>query len=127
MKMAMKDGKIMIKEADQTQTAVIKSWGSFKWQRSVQMFIGDASLENLNRLAKMVRLPHIIEETRIRLQKTADAVEAERVMDHPAALYRYPVKMKLYEHQTRAANMALLVFGLLDPERVMDGNNQEAR
>lgn len=118
MKMAMKDGKILIKDADPTQSAVIKSWGTLKWQRGTQMFIGNADLDTLTRLAKMVRLPPIIEETRIRLAKTQEAVEIERTMEHPEALVRYPVKMPLYEHQTRAANMALLTFGLLDPERV---------
>ena len=118
MKMAMKDGKLMIKEADPTQSAVIKSWGTFKWQRGLQMFIGTADLETLTRLAKMVRLPPIIEEARIRMEKTQQAVEAERIMEHPKALTRYPVKLPLYEHQTRAANMALLTFGLLDPGKV---------
>ena len=128
MKMAMKEGKVLIKDADPTQAAVIKSWGAFKWNRGTQLFIGDANLENLTRLAKMVRLPEIIEETRIRLQKTQDAVEAERKMPRPEALTRYPVKKTLYEHQIRAANMALLIFGLLDPERVeMNGDDKRAR
>ncbi len=127
MKMGMKDGKIMIKDADPTQAAIIKSWGTFKWQRGPQLFIGNADLDSLNRLAKMVRLPAIIEERRIRLQKTQDAVETERRMPHPEPLVRFPVKMPLYEHQTRAANMALLIFGLVDPERVTDGDDQTAR
>ena len=36
----------------------------------------------------------------------------------PEPLYKFPVKMNLYRHQTRGANMALLTFGLIEPEQV---------
>ena len=38
MKMAMKDGMLRIIEADITQAAIIKSWGSMKYSRSNQMY-----------------------------------------------------------------------------------------
>ena len=33
MKMAMKDGQILIREADNVQFTIIKSWGKMKWSR----------------------------------------------------------------------------------------------
>ena len=56
MKMAMKDGKIMLIEVDNTQMAIIKSWNSMKYDRRKNMMIGDCSKELLDKLSKIVRL-----------------------------------------------------------------------
>ena len=45
MKMAMKDGKIMLIEVDNTQMAIIKSWDSMKYDRRKNMMIGQ-TLQN---------------------------------------------------------------------------------
>ncbi len=37
--------------------------------------------------------------------------------ENPKPFYPYPVKMPLYRHQIRGANMALLVFGFIDPQQ----------
>ena len=50
MKMAMKDGKIMLIEVDNTQMAIIKSWNSMKYDRRKNMMIGDCSKELLDNL-----------------------------------------------------------------------------
>jgi hypothetical protein len=34
----------------------------------------------------------------------------------PVPFMDYPVKLPLYKHQVRAANMALMVFGFVSPE-----------
>ena len=112
MKMAMKDGKIMLIEVDNTQMAIIKSWNSMKYDRRKNMMIGDCSKELLDKLSKIVRLPPAIESYRQRLDKM-------RVEKEPEALVKYPVQGSLYEHQVRAANMALLTFGLADPKEVL--------
>lgn len=52
MKMAMKDGKIMLIEVDNTQMAIIKSWNSMKYDRRKNMMIGDCSKELLDKLSK---------------------------------------------------------------------------
>lgn len=49
MKMAMKDGKIMLIEVDNTQMAIIKSWNSMKYDRRKSMMIGDCSKELLDK------------------------------------------------------------------------------
>ena len=113
MKMAMKDGKIMLIEVDNTQMAIIKSWNSMKYDRRKNMMIGDC------KLSKIVRLPPAIESYRQRLDETQRAVDKMRVEKEPEALVKYPVQGSLYEHQVRAANMALLTFGLADPKEVL--------
>ena len=54
MKMAMKDGQILIREADNVQFTIIKSWGKMKWSRQTQTLSGPADIELLNRLAGLV-------------------------------------------------------------------------
>lgn len=51
--MAMKDGKIMLIEVDNTQMAIIKSWNSMKYDRRKNMMIGDCSKELLDKLSKI--------------------------------------------------------------------------
>ena len=53
---------------------------------------------------------------RQQLQAVADAVDRERMNEHPAPFYKYPVKLPLYAHQIRGSNMALLTFGWIGPE-----------
>lgn len=117
MKMALKDGQILIKEADNNQFLIIKSWSKMKWSKAEQMLYGPADIELLNKLAGIVRLPGPIEERRQKLNEVAAAVDRERMKEEPEPLYKYPVKLPLYKHQIRGANMALMVFGLIEPPR----------
>ena len=119
MKMAMKDGKIMLIEVDTTQMAISQSWTSLKYDRRYSRLIGDGSMERLDKLSKIVRLPPAIESYRQRLDETQRAVDKMRIEKEPEALVKYPVQGSLYEHQVRAANMALLTFGLADPKEVL--------
>lgn len=115
MKMALKDGQILIKDADNLQFSIIKSWNKMKWSKAERMLYGPADGELLNKLAQLVRLPENIEAERQRLNSIQDAVDAERMKEEPVPLYKYPVKYPLFKHQTRGANMALLTFGLVKP------------
>lgn len=81
--------------------------------------IGDCSKELLDKLSKIVRLPPAIESYRQQLDETQRAVDKMRVEKEPKPLVSYPVQGSLYEHQVRAANMALLTFGLADPKEVL--------
>ena len=116
MKMALKDTTLFIKEADNVQFTIIKSWNKMKWSKASQTLAGTADLELLDKLSSIVRLPPAIEARRNELRKIAAAVDRERMNEDPAPFYPYPVKMPLYRHQTRAANMALLTFGWISPE-----------
>lgn len=115
MKMALKDGQILIKDADDLQFTIIKSWNKMKWSKAEQMLHGPADGELLNKLAGMVRLPANIEAERQRLNRISEAVDSERMKKDPVPLYEYPVKMSLFKHQVRGANMCLLTFGLIEP------------
>ena len=121
MRMKMDGGKIYIIEADSKQSARIKSWGIMKGYRKDEMWIGLVSRELLNRLATLVPLPQSIKEERDLLNDIQKAVDEERVLpaDDMKPLVKYPVKKKLFAHQVRAANMAALVFGLVEPEEVL--------
>ena len=116
MKMALKDTTLFIKEADNVQFTIIKSWNKMKWSKASQTLAGTADLELLDKLSSIVRLPPAIEARRNELRKIAVAVDRERMNEEPAPFYPCPVKMPLYRHQTRAANMALLTFGWIAPE-----------
>lgn len=113
--MALKDGQVLIKEADNNQFLIIKSWAKMKWDKGQQMLYGPADIELLNRLAGLVRLPGPIEQERQQMNRVAQAVDAERMREDPKPLYKYPVKLPLYKHQIRGVNMALMVFGLIPP------------
>lgn len=115
MKMALKDGQILIKDADNMQFTIIKSWNKMKWSKTEQMLHGPADSELLNKLAGLVRLPAAIEAERQRLNSITEAVDKERMNKEPVPLYKYPVKMPLFKHQIRGANMCLLTFGLVEP------------
>lgn len=117
MKMALKDGQILIKDADNTQFTIIKSWNKMKWNKAEQMLCGPADGELLNKLAGLVRLPATIEAERQRLNSISEAVDRERMKEEPVPLYKYPVKYPLFRHQVRGANMALITFGLIEPPK----------
>ena len=68
MKIAVKDGKILIKEADATQMAIMKSWNKLKWNKSLQMMVGECDLEILQRLSTIVRLPGSIDAIRKKMK-----------------------------------------------------------
>ena len=118
MKMALHNGAIKIIEADNTQSAIIKSWGKMRYVRAKQMYEAPVSADLLNRLASLVRLPESIEAVRREMNATQEAIDRERIRKDPKPFCRYPVKKTLYQHQVRAANMALLAFGIIKPGEV---------
>lgn len=115
MKMAMANGIIRIREADKSQFSVIKSWNKMKWNRSQQELSGMADMELLDKLSTLVKLPSYIETHRQRLHAVADAVDRERMNENPTPMLHYPVKLPLFRHQTRGANMAAIIFGFVQP------------
>lgn len=116
MKMALVGNDLYISQMDSVQYQTIVSWGKSKWNRAKQALIGTADIEYLGLLSSIVRLPEAIQKYYDSLLLRRRAVDAERNKEHPSHVYEYPVKVKLYEHQERAANMAQVVFGWLEPE-----------
>lgn len=120
MKMALQGNTLKIIEADNVQFTVIKSWNKMRWNKKLKQLEGIADLELLDKLSSIVRLPPAIEAHRAELHRVQAAVDRERVNPDPAPLYPYPVKLPLYRHQTRGANMALLTFGMVEPPEASD-------
>lgn len=100
-----------IKDADEAQFAIIKSWNKTRWNKAAKVLTGIADMELLDKLAGMVRLPAPIEARRSAMHELQDAVDRERMNADPKPLFDYPVRVPLYKHQIRGANMAAMVFG----------------
>lgn len=126
MKIAIKNGQLLIKEADNMQFQIIKSWGKMKWSRQAQMLSGTADVELLNKLAGIVLLPQNIEEVRVKLNRIVAAVDKERINPEPVVLIEPPIKVKPFKHQIRGYNMALMALGLVEPsnQEVNNGENK---
>lgn len=115
MKIALKDGQILIRDANSTQFQIIKSWGKMQWSRVTQTFSGPADRELLDRLAGLVKLPEPMERERERLNTISQAVDKERLNEVPKPLIDMPIKVKPYKHQIRGYNMALMILELAPP------------
>ena len=101
MKIALQGNTLLIKDADNVQFAVIKSWNKMRWDRKTQLLTGTADMELLDKLASIVQLPPAIAQRRSQLHRVQEAIDSERVNPHPKPLADYPVKMSLYDHQVR--------------------------
>ena len=115
MLMAIKGGQVLVKGANSTQYAAIKSWNMMRWNRSEQMYAGPVTKDLLNRLSDLVgKLPEAAEEERQKLNRLSTAIDKERMEPEPEPFIPPPVKVKPYQHQIRGYNMALLSLGLVD-------------
>lgn len=115
MKMAIRDGQVILVEVDSDKYMQIKGRGLMKWNRQNQALYGPATTELLNFLASLFRLPRPAEELRQQMNRLEGAVDAERMNPEPQPLYKPPVKTNLFKHQVRGYNMCLLSFGFAEP------------
>ena len=106
---------LQIIDTTEQEYRLIIGWGKMRWNRAKKWLEGYADLDLLNQLHGIAQLPPSIERRRVELQRTRDALNRERANEQPTPFYAYPVKMKLYAHQVRGANMALLNFGWIQP------------
>ena len=115
MKMRLENGILTVIEVDNLQFNVIKSWGRMKYSKKDKSLSGIADIELLDKLSEMVQLPAYIEKHRRNLHEIQNAVDLERTNPDPKPLAQFPVRIPLYQHQVRGANMALLTFGWIQP------------
>lgn len=108
MKAAMKDGRIVLAQIEQARMEKLKKTGLLRWNRRERTYSAPVSLELLDALAGIFPLPDCIEAERRRLAGVARELDAQRAAAEPAPLVPYPVRAKLFRHQVRAANMALI-------------------
>lgn len=126
------DGQFFIQDSSKTQFSALMNTGRFKYDSYIRKkrngeiekgkaLIAPANLECATLLKDVLqrdglRLPPDADALLKELHAIHEAVDRERVRECPKPLVKYPVKMPLYQHQTRAANMALLTFGWIKPE-----------
>lgn len=122
MKMALQNGLLRIREMTDEQYQILKSLGRFKWNKTLKELSGIVDFETLDRLSKIVTLPEPIEAYRKELANAQVAVNKLRLEEEPKPLIKPPIKdgIKPYAHQVRAYNMALVVFGLIEPAKVLE-------
>ena len=89
MKIALQGNTLLIKDADNVQFAVIKSWNKMRWDRKTQLLTGTADMELLDKLASIVQLPPAIAQRRSQLHRVQEAIDSERV-NPPEAPRRLP-------------------------------------
>ena len=122
MQQKIDDGMIFVR-ASKEEEAVIKTWRLMKKDKEKGYWYGSISrplLENLKRNGGLIPPAKKILDEMLTVQA---AVNTERIKPDSKikARYKYPVKVKLFTHQTRAANMALMVFGIVDPKEGQSG------
>ena len=87
----------------------IKALG-FKYDKKTRELVGDCTLDRLNGLAAIGRLPDAIEGERRRQAAVYAEIEAEKQEQDPHPFVKYPVSVPLYKHQIKAANCAMRLF-----------------
>ena len=93
--------------------------GAFRWNRRDKSMRAPLTAESLKALLDITgRLPEHLYQVLYELDRREQMLQHEREsLDQEAVpLTDYPVKANLMRHQVAGANMALIVFGILDKE-----------
>lgn len=106
MKLALANGNIYIRNTKE-EYPIVKGLPNAKYDKRLQAWEVPATAEMLERLRRFKKLPPALETERMRLKHKQELIDAERMKDDPIPLVDYPVKVKLFKHQVRAANMAM--------------------
>ena len=108
MKVAMKNGRIILAQIEQARMDKLKKTGMLRWNKAARTYSAPVTLDLLDVLAQIFPLPDTVEVERRRLAGIARQLDAQRAAAEPVPLTAYPVRAKLFRHQVRAANMALI-------------------
>ena len=108
MKVAIKDGRIVLAQIEQARMDKLKKTGMLRWNKATRTYSAPVTLDLLEVLAQIFPLPDTVEAERQRLAGIARQLDAQRAASEPVPLTSYPVRAKLFRHQVRAANMALI-------------------
>ena len=108
MKVAIKDGRIVLAQIEQARMDKLKKTGMLRWNKAARTYSAPVTLDLLDVLAQIFPLPDTVEAERRRLTGIARQLDAQRAASEPVPLTSYPVRAKLFRHQVRAANMALI-------------------
>lgn len=93
------------------------------WNKSTKELVIKNTPINLQNIAGVLQVlghtvPKDIQDMIDSVSDVINAINAERISDHPSNIYDFDLKegVKLYEHQVRAANLALMGFGI-EPDK----------
>ena len=114
MKLAIDGDQILIADPG-PHFQTLKSMGML-WAPKRKLLLGVVNLELVERLCKAFPAPAELVDLRQRLRRRQSMIDAERMAEEPRPLVDYPVRAKMFAHQIRGANMALLAFGIIDKE-----------
>lgn len=104
----MKNGRIVLAQIEQARMDKLKKTGMLRWNKAARTYSAPVTLDLLDVLAQIFPLPDTVEAERRRLAGIARELDTQRAAAEPAPLVPYPVRAKLFRHQVRAANMALI-------------------
>ena len=104
----MKNGRIVLAQIEQARMDKLTKTGMLRWNRAARTYSAPVTLDLLEVLAQIFPLPDTVEAERRRLTGIARQLDAQRAASEPVPLTSYPVRAKLFRHQVRAANMALI-------------------
>ena len=104
----MKNGRIILAQIEQARMDKLKKTGMLRWNRATRTYSAPVTLDLLEVLAQIFPLPDTVEAERRRLAGIVCQLDAQRAAAEPVPLTAYPVRAKLFRHQVRAANMALI-------------------
>lgn len=104
----MKNGRIILAQIEQARMDKLKKTGMLRWNKAARTYSAPVTLDLLDVLAQIFPLPDTVEAERRRLASIARQLDAQRAASEPVPLTSYPVRAKLFRHQVRAANMALI-------------------
>lgn len=124
MQQKIEDGIIFVK-ASKEEDAIIKTWRMMKKDKEKGYWYGEISrplLENLQRNGGLIPPAKTILKEMLTIQK---AVDKERMTEEPKPLIVPPVKVRLFKHQVRGYNMALMTLGLVEPPK--EENESESK
>lgn len=108
MKAALVDGSVIIIEPGDWYKRLQAA--GLRWNRRLQRLEGKATADMLEKLSEIFLLPPRMAAELARLQEKQRRIDAEKVNKNPVPLMEVPVKAKLFKHQIRAVNMALIAF-----------------
>ena len=116
----VQDGFLLIKPRTKEEVALIKQWRMFKENKKEGFWYAELSKTMLEKVkANGGLIPSALAELD-KMEKVQKAVDYVRNLpiDKIPNVVNFPVRATPYAHQKRGAIMALLTFGVIQPEDV---------
>ena len=104
------EGEILVAEPGDRYKALSRY---MRWDKRTKCMRAKATLDTLEGLAGIFTLPPNMMALRERLKAKQSLIDHIRADENPKPLMELPVKAKLYKHQIKAVNMALVEFDVL--------------